>query len=130
MHENAKISTDTLKGFSNMIFICSPYRGDVEKNVTKARELCNLCAKEGLFGFAPHLYFPQFTDDSVYWEREFGINQGKLLMQVCSEVWVFGEEITEGMLQEVECARGLDKPVSYISDIDGWKQAIIERGMS
>lgn len=85
------------------VYICSPYRGNVEKNVGDARRYCRMAVDEGCIPVAPHIYFTQFLDDSVEKERKAGIEAGIQLMLECDEVWVFGEP-TEGMRQEIECA--------------------------
>lgn len=47
-----------------MTYICSPCRGDYEKNITKAQEYCREALLEGLLPIAPHVYFTQFIDDT------------------------------------------------------------------
>ena len=37
------------------IFICSPYAGDVERNVEVARKMCRKAIEAGHAPFAPHL---------------------------------------------------------------------------
>ena len=85
------------------VYICSPYRGDVEGNVGNARRYCRMAVDNGFIPVAPHIYFTQFLDDSVEKERKTGIEAGIQLMLECDEVWVFGGP-TEGMRKEMECA--------------------------
>jgi uncharacterized protein (DUF1786 family) len=54
--------------------------------------------------FAPHLYFTQFLDDDIPEERERGISCGLKVLSLCSDIWVFGDKITEGMLAEIDYA--------------------------
>lgn len=42
------------------VFICSPFSGNVEKNIEEAQRLCREAAEEGYAPFAPHLLYPQF----------------------------------------------------------------------
>ena len=86
------------------VYICSPYRGNVERNVDDARRYCRMAVDDGFIPVAPHIYFTQFLDDSVENERKAGIEAGIQLMLECDEMWVFGEP-TEGMMKEIECAR-------------------------
>ena len=48
------------------VFICSPYRGDIEKNVEKARYYSRMAAVCGYCPITPHLFFPQFLKDGVH----------------------------------------------------------------
>lgn len=56
-----------------MTYICSPCRGDYEKNIIKAQEYCREALLEGLLPIAPHVYFTQFVDDEKPEERERGL---------------------------------------------------------
>lgn len=54
---------------------------------------------------APHLYFPQFMEDTGI-EREYGIEAGHLLMRACDSVIVatIDDRISEGMKADIEYA--------------------------
>lgn len=98
---------------SKLVYICSPYAtGDVQENVEKAKEYCKLALKEGFIPVAPHLLYPQFLRDEDPAEREQGLSCGLALLDVCAEVWVFGDPgRSEGMRREIEYARKLNIPV-------------------
>lgn len=85
------------------VFICSPYRDDVERNTEKAREYSRAAYEEDCIPVAPHLLFPQFLDEDNERERTDGIAMGMALLLDCDEVWAFGE-VTEGMDQEIRFA--------------------------
>lgn len=93
------------------VFICSPYRGDVEKNLKAARKHARLAAIIGYCPVAPHLMFPQFLNDRDPEQRILGITLGVEMMKVCDEVWIFGDRISSGMAYELEKAKELDIPV-------------------
>ena len=90
--------------FRPIVFICSPFAGDIENNVKAARRYCRFAVEMGNIPFAPHLLFPQFLDDSDPKERELGLLFGIALMSKCAEVWVFGEKVSAGMAKEIEKA--------------------------
>ena len=101
------------------IFICSAYRGDVDRNIEKAKEYCRWTTVEcGVIPIAPHLFFPQFLDDSVETERKLGINMGLSLLKECSELWYFGDSVTEGMKKEIDTAVQLGIPVRHVPEIE------------
>lgn len=85
------------------VFICSPFRGDVERNSVRAAGYCRQAYEEGCLPIAPHLLFPQFLNEDSLKERTDGISMGLKLLLDCDEVWVFGET-TEGMEQEIRFA--------------------------
>lgn len=93
------------------IFVCSPYRGNIEKNTKRAvfaaRVICNC----GHIPVVPHLYFPQFLDDKDQFERIRGIEYGIELMKECDQLWLLGPEITKGMEYELEVAKEIRIPV-------------------
>ena len=104
-------------GAVNMIFVCSPYRGDITRNIENAKRYCKIVVKAGKIPIAPHLYFPQFLDDTDPADRKKGIISGLVLMKYCTEVWVFGNEITDGMRQEIDFAESEGIKIKYISEM-------------
>lgn len=67
----------------------------------------------GNLPIAPHLYFTQFLGEDNK-ERDLGILMGLELMELCDEVWVFGETISEGMRREIEYAKLIHKPIYFM----------------
>ena len=98
------------------VFVCSPYRGNIEKNtkmaVFAARVICNC----GHIPVVPHLYFPQFLDDKDQFERIRGIEYGIELMQECDQLWLLGPEISKGMECELEVAKKIRIPVILLDE--------------
>ncbi len=100
------------------IFVCSPFAGEVDRNVRIAKRLCRMVMKAGHAPFAPHLLYPRFTDDTVPTQRATGIACGLAFMETCDEVWAFvGNGISSGMRQEIDHARRLGKPVVGIAEV-------------
>ena len=62
-----------LRAFRPIIYICSPYAGDIEKNVNAARGYSRFAVDKGFIPIAPHLLFPQFMNDTDPQERELGL---------------------------------------------------------
>ena len=58
------------------VFVCSPYRGDTEKNLRLARRVCRRVVEDGYAVICPHLLYPQFLSDDDENEREQGIKAG------------------------------------------------------
>ena len=93
-----------------LIFICSPYRGDVKTNTQNACRYCRFVLQQNGIPFAPHLLFTQFLNDSIAEERETGIALGLEMLKRCDELWAFGPP-TEGMALEIQEAARLGVPV-------------------
>ena len=99
-----------------MVFICSPYAGDIERNIRKAQGYCRFAVSRNCIPIAPHLLFPQFMDDDDEQMRDLGLFFGMVLMSKCSEVWVFGRKITKGMSIEIEKAKQRSIPIRYFNE--------------
>lgn len=84
-----------------MTYICSPCRGDYEKNIIKAQEYCREAFLEGLLPIAPHVYFTQFMDDEKPEERERGLLCGLQLLRYCQSIRVYGCRVSAGMYNEI-----------------------------
>ena len=98
------------------VYICSPYSGEVARNVTAARRYCRFAVNKGYMPLAPHLLFPQFLNDTVPAERGLGLSFGMALMSLCAEVWVFGLAVSAGMEAEIELAMRRDIRLRYFSE--------------
>lgn len=95
------------------IYICSPLRGDYEKNIQKAIGYCREVALAGDLPIAPHVYCTRFLDDTKPEERKRGLVIGTELLEMCSEVRVYGDYISEGMQAEIRRAGALGITVRY-----------------
>ena len=105
-----------LRAFRPIVYICSPYAGEIEKNVKAAQEYSRFAVEKGYIPIAPHLLFPQFLNDANPKERQLGLFFGNALMSKCSEVWVFGSRITAGMEDEIKRARWKNYRLRYFTE--------------
>ena len=111
--ENITCQDKAEKVFRPLVYICSPYRGDVEENTERARKFCRFALDAGQIPLAPHLLFPQFMEESK--ERDLALFMDIILMGKCQEVWVLGEKITEGMSVEIEKATQRRQTIRYFN---------------
>ncbi len=93
------------RAYRPLVYICSPYAGNIAGNVENARRYSRFAFEQGCIPIAPHLLFTQFLDDNNPREREMGMHFGNVLMSQCREVWVFGDTISPGMDAEIRRAR-------------------------
>lgn len=100
-----KAEKEFIYGFRPKVFVCSPFAGAVEDNIQKARVYCRFALDGGYLPFAPHLFFPQFMDDGKKAERELALRLGKVFLDDCKEIWIFGSYISSGMSEEIKRAR-------------------------
>ncbi|ENZ13245.1 DUF4406 domain-containing protein [Enterocloster clostridioformis] len=105
-----------LRAFRPIVYVCSPYSGDVEANVAAARRYCRFAVDKGFIPIAPHLLYPQFLDDKDADERELGLFFGNALMSKCAEVWVFGNRISSGMEAEIRRAKWKGYHLRYFTE--------------
>jgi len=101
-----------------MIYICSPFAGDMKGNRQKAIDYCKYAIECGVTPIAPHLLYPQFLDDTVSSERELGMKMGLELLDNCNSLWVMGDVISKGMKEEIEYAKKNCIPIEYFSSQD------------
>lgn len=96
-----------------LVYICSPLRGDYEKNIRKAQEACAwvMLNFPDTIAIAPHIYFTQFLDDTNPNERSLGMEAGLALLEKCDELWVIGNRVSEGMAAEIARAEELGIPI-------------------
>ena len=105
-----------LRAFRPIVYICSPFSGDVEGNVKAAQRYSRFAVDIGYIPIAPHLLFPQFLNDNVLAERQLGLFFGDVLMSNCAEVWVFGKVISIGMEAEIKRAKWKNYRLRYFTE--------------
>jgi len=97
-----------------IIYVCSPYSGDVASNVEKAKRYSRFVVDEGGIPITPHLYMPSFLKEES--ERDLAIFMDLELLTRCSEVWVFGEVLSAGMQIEIDRAQQKGKTIRYVGE--------------
>ena len=48
------------KAFRPLVYICSPYSGNIENNIKSARRYSRFAVEMGYIPFTPHLLYPHF----------------------------------------------------------------------
>lgn len=99
---------------SPVVYICSKYSGDVERNVCMARRYSRLAVERGFIPLAPHLLLPQFISEET--ERDLAISIDLRFLSMCEELWICGSEISGGMRIEIDEARRTGMTVRRISE--------------
>ena len=109
------------------IYICSPYAGDVERNTANAIRYTKYCRTiTGGVPFVPHLMYPQYLDDANDTDRNLAMEAAHdILRTCCSEMWVCGDVLSEGMRTDIAEAIAAGIPVRFRSEreITQWEEA-------
>lgn len=100
---------------NKLIYIASPYAGDIRRNVEFAKAACRYAMAEGHTPVAVHLLYPQFLDDGDPAQRAAGLTMGHRVLEACDELWVCGERISTGMAAEITEAKKLGIPIREVS---------------
>jgi dienelactone hydrolase len=96
-----------------MVYVCSPYSGDIEGNTERARRYSRYAVDQGMIPIAPHLLLPQYMTED---ERDLALFMDIAILSKCAELWVFGDRITEGMEKEISYARSKGMKARYIAE--------------
>ena len=73
-----------------LVYIASPYAGDVAYNIKFARAACRYCIEKGNVPIAVHLLYPQILDDTDSEQRQTGLKLGHCILKKCDD---YAEEI-------------------------------------
>lgn len=99
---------------SPVVYICSKYSGDIQRNTEMARLYSRYAAERGYAPLAPHLLLPQFISEET--EREMAMAIDLQFLAMCGEIWICGDEVSEGMRREIERAREIGLPERHIRE--------------
>jgi len=89
------------------VYICAPLGGDVKGNLENVKRYTQYALKCCTAPVVPHFYALCLNDDNPV-ERKIGMTAGRSLLWLCDELWMFGDEITEGMSAELQYCRHLN----------------------
>lgn len=92
-----------------LVFVCSPYRGNKQRNVAYAISCCEYEMALGNTPFAPHLLYTRIVADD-----DTGINHGLEVLARCDELHVWGDKVSDGMKIEIEYADTAGIPIRYM----------------
>ncbi len=97
------------------VYICSPLGGDIEGNLERVKRYTKYALMCGTAPFVPHFY-ALCIDDNIPEERGIGLAAGLGMLWFCDELWIFGDEISEGMLAEMKFCKNLNIKMKKISE--------------
>jgi hypothetical protein len=106
-----------------LVFIESPYAGDVERNLRYARAAMRDCLTRGEAPFASHCLYtqPGVLDDNVISERALGIGAGQAWGDKADATVVYDDMgVSPGMQYGIDRAIKAGRPIEY-RKIPGWK---------
>ena len=109
-----------------LIYVASPYAGEVKQNVKFAEQACRMVMNHGHAFFAPPLIYPHFLNDDDPLQRQTGQDMGLAVLEMCDELWVFGNRISPGMKREIQETERLGIPTVHIPAMDCEEQAVAE----
>ena len=99
-----------------LVYICSHCKGNIERNIAKARGYSLFAIKQDCIPIAPHIFYTPILDDTIEEQRRTGMVMGLELLTLCQELWVFGDKNTKGMMAEIDAAERLGIPVLFYND--------------
>lgn len=99
-----------------MVYICSPYSGNTEKNTENARKYSRFAVDCHYLPITPHIYFTQFMNDNIPEERDIAIFMNWVLMSKCEQLWVFDDNISTGMKTEIDRAKRKHMKIRYFTE--------------
>lgn len=102
---------------NDLLYVCSPYRGDTKRNKEYARKLTRAALDNGFIPVTVHLYLTEATDDTNPEERVRGMAAGMKILENCKYILV-GDRygISEGMKAELTFAAVKGKIMLYEQD--------------
>lgn len=102
---------------NDLLYVCSPYRGDTKRNKEYARKLTRAALDNGFIPVTVHLYLTEAADDTNPEERVRGMAAGMKILENCKYILI-GDRygISEGMKAEMTFAAVKGKIMLYEKD--------------
>ncbi len=93
------------------IYISSPLTDDLDECVEYARDCCKISSLTGVIPLSPTLIFTEFLDETRLDDRETMRELSTELLKRCDELWLMGNNVTEFMKADIECAMENNIPI-------------------
>ena len=107
----------TFDGYRPLVYICSPYAGDVHLNTQRARKYSRFALKQNTIPLAPYLLYPQFMNIKDAGEQRLARHKiSYVLVSKCDELWVFGSSISAEMEYAISVAEKRKMKIRYFTD--------------
>ena len=102
---------------NDLLYVCSPYRGDTKRNKEYARKLTRAAINNGFVPVTVHLYLTEVTDDQNPEERSRGMAAGMKILENCKYILIGNRYgISDGMKAELTFAAVKGKIMLYEKD--------------
>jgi hypothetical protein len=103
------------KAYKPLVYICSPFSGDIEVNTENAKRYCRFAVDSNAIPLAPHLHYPSFMREDDPDERKLGLFFGIVLLGKCDQLWMFGDTVSAGMKAEMDKANRKNMIIRYFT---------------
>ena len=97
-----------------LVYIASPFAGDEVQNTQNAIRYCRYAVERGAIPVAPHIYLPRFISEAD--ARDEAMFMNMVFLGRCEQLWVFGDQITDGMAAEIKGAQKRQIPIRYFTE--------------
>ena len=97
------------------VYICAPLGGNIEENLQNVKRYTEYALRCGTAPVVPH-YYAFCLDDNNPKDREIGLAAGLSLLWFCDEMWLFGDEISEGMNAEIQFCKNLNIRIKKVTE--------------
>lgn len=102
---------------NDLLYVCSPYRGDTKRNKGYARKLTRAAINNGFVPVTVHLYLTEVTDDQNPEERSRGMAAGMKILKNCKYILIGNKYgVSDGMKAEMTLAALKGKVMLYEQD--------------
>lgn len=99
---------------SPVVYICSPYSGNVNRNTEMARKYSRYAIDRGCIPITPHLWLPSILSEET--QRDLAISIDLRLLELTVELWICGDVISEGMRREIAHAIEIGMPIRHVKE--------------
>ena len=103
------------KNIKKLVYICFDFKGNFKKDIMLANKYCKFAASKGVIALSPYMLCAEFTHPKNYTNPPFPPFIPLDIIPKCDELWCFGLNITNSIIDQLEKAHTFSKPIKYFS---------------
>ena len=103
------------KNIKKVVYVCFDFKGNLKKDIMLANRYCKFAASKGVIALSPYMLCAEFANSKSPNKPKTTPVIPLDIIPTCDELWCFGINISNSMIEQLEKAHKFSKPIKYFT---------------